>query len=354
MYSTKLRRWGIFSGIIVAAILVGAALIVRGAVKFWLQADNASIQSISHSDSSLSFHLDTIHEGDKINHTFQIENTETIPLTVEKVSVSCGCTVVDTLIVGKTFGPGEQLAVPVSIDLTGKQGEISSSVFVFARGRSKPFECRVFGEIVVEYPKMVDFGAIKKGEAQVHNFTLLPPEGLAAYEVESLLFDKKVMDVEATRSKDGSHKIQVALAEDLPYGYLNERLTIITNESRSSRKVINITASVLRPVEANPKELYLGINRESQNTESRVRLESPYKKPISVRGIDLNRPELYKCVELATDDNCVKEYLVSLVSSNHSDNMELQKGDIVFHVDFASGETYDVRVEVYSLDGKSS
>jgi hypothetical protein len=72
------------------------------------------------------FKFGTITEGDKVQHTFKIQNTGTKPLIIANAWGSCGCTVPEYP--KDPIAPGAESEVKVTFNSTGKKGEQHKSV----------------------------------------------------------------------------------------------------------------------------------------------------------------------------------------------------------------------------------
>jgi len=74
------------------------------------------------------FDFGKINPGATVSHRFKASNTGDAPLTISKLSPSCGCT--STLVGKETLAPGESTELEVSFNSAGEHGVISKSVAV--------------------------------------------------------------------------------------------------------------------------------------------------------------------------------------------------------------------------------
>ena len=89
-------------------------------------------------------------------------NTGDAPLTVEKLSSSCGCTA--ALASAKVLAPGETGEIQTSFDSTRFRGEINKTVYLYTNDPARPMvqlqlKAVVQEEITLE-PQMVNFGTV--------------------------------------------------------------------------------------------------------------------------------------------------------------------------------------------------
>jgi hypothetical protein len=83
--------------------------------------------TIGFIDSS-TYYFDTINEGDKVEHTFQIKNTGEKNLLIARAFGSCGCTVPEYP--KDPVKPGETAKIHVTFNSAGKPNEQLKSVTV--------------------------------------------------------------------------------------------------------------------------------------------------------------------------------------------------------------------------------
>lgn len=73
-------------------------------------------------------YLGRINEGEKVEMQYRFVNTGDIPLVVDKVTVSCGCTVVDKPT--EPIAPGKEGVVKAVFDSKGKPGRNHKTIMV--------------------------------------------------------------------------------------------------------------------------------------------------------------------------------------------------------------------------------
>ncbi|WP_266367570.1 DUF1573 domain-containing protein [Tellurirhabdus rosea] len=72
----------------------------------------------------------TITEGQTVERDFKFKNEGTVPLIINNINVSCGCTTPEWP--KKPVQPGEEAAIKVQFNSTGKLGEQNKTVTVYA------------------------------------------------------------------------------------------------------------------------------------------------------------------------------------------------------------------------------
>ena len=89
-----------------------------------------------------------VFSGTEVSCHFEIENSGRTPVTVTKLSTSCGCTTVAAEIEGQQILPGKSLSIPVSWTPSSQTGHQTKNVTVeFAEWKDWKLSLRVEGEV---------------------------------------------------------------------------------------------------------------------------------------------------------------------------------------------------------------
>jgi len=111
---------------------------------------------------ALEYDFGTIYQGENVRHAFVFSNRGDVPLTVEKVASSCGCTA--ALASAKVLAPGQSGEVQASFDSTRFQGAISKTVYLYTNDPVQPMvQLKLKGKVQVEValePQQVNFGTV--------------------------------------------------------------------------------------------------------------------------------------------------------------------------------------------------
>lgn len=104
----------------------------------------------------------TILQGENVRHVFTFANSGTAPLTIEKVTSSCGCTA--ALASAKVLAPGESGEIQTSFDSARFRGQVKKTVYLYTNDPVQPMaqlqiKATVKAELAVE-PQIVNFGAV--------------------------------------------------------------------------------------------------------------------------------------------------------------------------------------------------
>lgn len=77
-----------------------------------------------------------INEGDKLTHTFNLENAGNSDLVIYNVSVSCGCTVAS--ISSRVIKPGKTASIKVIFNSKGYTGKITKFIYIESNDPTMP------------------------------------------------------------------------------------------------------------------------------------------------------------------------------------------------------------------------
>jgi hypothetical protein len=110
----------------------------------------------------LQYDFGTVFQGETVRHAFTFTNSGTTPLTVEKVSSSCGCTA--ALASAKVLAPGESGEIQTSFDSTRFRGGVSKAVYLYTNDPAQPMvKLQLNGKVQAEVsidPQLVNFGTV--------------------------------------------------------------------------------------------------------------------------------------------------------------------------------------------------
>jgi len=188
--------------------------------------------------------------GDTIDHTFHVTNVSRMPLQIEKVRASCGCTTVATKLEGTSIGPDESFHVPVRLSLTGsEEGEFERPVMIRFAGEPRL-------EVTLELKGMVEkrwwwsaetvtFEAIQKDEVASRTIELSGRSDASSQETPRVvppstgLLRVDSQDV-TTLAGDLSRQVTVTTVPPLPPGRRDFYLYAYTDGSAAPISPVRI------------------------------------------------------------------------------------------------------------------
>lgn len=89
-----------------------------------------------------------IKQGDKVEHTFEFENTGTAPLIISNVLTTCGCTVPEWP--REPIPPGATGKIDVVFNSTNKSGVQNKVITVLSNAQEGRTKVTLYGNVLVE------------------------------------------------------------------------------------------------------------------------------------------------------------------------------------------------------------
>lgn len=80
----------------------------------------------------------TVSDGTNVRRTFMIDSVGGAPLTLTAVKAGCDCTTINPSVFPVVLEPGKSLPLTVSLDTSGKNGEIATTVAVLSSDLNTP------------------------------------------------------------------------------------------------------------------------------------------------------------------------------------------------------------------------
>ncbi|MEW6509089.1 MAG: DUF1573 domain-containing protein [Bacteroidota bacterium] len=199
-----------------------------------------------------------ILEGQVVSHTYEIMNTGTADLKIDKIQASCGCTAAQPA--KKLLKPGEKTTIKVEFDSSNRMGFQQKYVYVFSNDPDMPQLRLSFSALIVEritnptgkFPKMkleknqIDFGTIEEGTIKLAkiNFQNVGSSTLEITDIKTtcdctaaLLSSKKVGPGES-----GTLRIELDTTDRS--GKLTRTILLVTNDPTEPRHVITLFANI--------------------------------------------------------------------------------------------------------------
>ena len=244
----------------------------------------------------------TVARGAKVEHKFIFENIYKEDVHVVSVRSTCGCTVpkIEKKTI-KTWEKGEILAV---LDTRGYYGRRSATLIVTL---DKPFTAEVRLQIhtnirsdVVVQPGWVQLGTVRQGTPVEKKLTVTYA-GRADWKIIEVESANPHITAQAVRKPSRSrtkttYELVVQLDKDAPIGYLQEHLTLVTNDksNRISRVPVAVEGRVVSSaaVTATPSPLLLGVVASGKSVSRPLVTQG--EKPFSILSAVCDNDD-FKC-----------------------------------------------------------
>lgn len=235
-----------------------------------------------------SHNFGSVARGALAEHQFVIKNIYGEAIRVGGVRSSCGCTT--PRITKNDLAPGEQTSVVAHFNTDTYSGQRGAKLTVTF---DKPYYAEVQLEIhgyirsdVVVTPGQLAFGSIDQGSAAEKKVTV-------NYAGRN---DWKIIDAQSSspflacavkeKSRVGgqaSYELTVQLADNAPAGYLNDQVTLVTNDQRAEKVPVTVSAIIASEITVSPANLLLGNLQPGQSVTKQIVVRG--KKPFTISGL---------------------------------------------------------------------
>ncbi len=247
-----------------AAVLLLVGLLLVGSVALAQDWAKAMFNQTSHD-------FGTVGRGAKAEHCFTLENIYLEDAHVSAVRSSCGCSTPQ--VSKRTLKTYEKSEIKVVMNTRAFLGRKDSTITVVF---DKPFPaevslrayCYIRSDVVLQ-PGAVQFGSVSQG-ASVRKKIGVSYAGRHDWRIRRAESSNPHLEVQAveTGRKFGrvSYDLWVQLKADTPIGYINDHVTLITDDPdpHKSRVMLIVEGVVVPAVAVRPSPLMLGILETGQ------------------------------------------------------------------------------------------
>jgi uncharacterized protein DUF1573 len=259
--------------------LVGALLAADGAsAKEWAQKMfKATRHDFGH-----------VAHGSKQSFAFEVTNMYEEDVHIADVRTSCGCT--SPTITKNTLKSWEKGAILATLNTQSFSGQRNATITVVI---DKPYYAEVQLLVAVNIhndieinPGAVSFGNVDQGSAAERevNVTYYGRNTWQIKDVQSANQNLEVELSEPLRQADRvSYKMVVRLKDSAPAGYLNDTLTLVTNNQRMPSVPVALEGQVVSPLSVSPASLFVGVLKPGQSVSKQLVVRA--KKPFKITGI---------------------------------------------------------------------
>jgi Protein of unknown function (DUF1573) len=241
-----------------------------------LAATSASAQQWADkmfSEKSIDF--GGVPRASKVEHEFVFTNPYKEDVHVVSVRSSCGCTQPriekDTL---KSNEQGKIIAAFNTHSFTGQRG--ATVTVTFDRPKWAEVQLQVKGYIrtdVVLNPGQVNFGSVAEGTAGEKSVKI-KYAGRNDWQITGVESNSPYVTatVKETNRENGrvGYELDVKLADNVPAGYVNEELTLTTNDRRTGKFPVTVEARVVPELTVSPAALLLGTLQPGQKVTKQI------------------------------------------------------------------------------------
>lgn len=230
----------------------------------------------------------TVARGSKATFEFSYENIYEEDFHISGVRSSCGCTL--PTIKKSTLKTWETGSIVAEFNTQAFLGHKTATITVVI---DKPFPAEVQlevlgtirGDIAIN-PGIVDFGSAEQG-ASVERTLNISHVGSEDWKIVDVRAESGIYEVELAekvrRQGRTEYEMRVRLKPSAPAGYLQDQLTVVTNDAENKTISIPVGGIVQSPVTVNPGSLTMGIVPLKQSVTKYLIVRA--KKPFRITGV---------------------------------------------------------------------
>lgn len=225
-----------------------------------------------------------VAKGSKAEYAFEFQNIYEEDLHIADVRTSCGCTSASiTKQDLKTWETSSILATFNTRSFDGKRG--ATLTVIIDRPFYAEVSLRVDGFIrrdVVFEPGQVEFGEVDQGKG-LEKTVRVTYAGRSNWKIVDVRSANEHFEVELNELQRGNGRVSydmlVRLKGDAPAGYLEDQLSIITDETSGATLTLPVVGRVVPPISVSPALLTLGTVKPGQSITKQlvVRGKTPFK-----------------------------------------------------------------------------
>ncbi len=175
--------------------------------------------------------------------------------------------------------------------------------------RSSCRSAGTFGRTCCLHPGSVAFGEIEQGKAAERTVSVSYSgrSDWAIVDVRSAnsSFEVELLDGERNFGRV-TYKMLVRLKVDAPTGYLQDQLTIVTNDSYNGSLELPVEGRIVSPLTVSPASLFLGVLKPGETVEKKLFVKGT--KPFKIVSIECEGD----CFKFQTSDKATAAHMVPL------------------------------------------
>ncbi len=237
----------------------------------------------------MSHDFGVVAKGAKAEYFFEFQNIFEEEVHIAGVRSSCGCT--EPHLTKQTLKTWEKGAVRAVFNTKSFIGSRSATLTVMIdRPYYAEVQLSVRGYIrgdVLFTPGSVSFGDVPFGES-AERTVKISYSGRSSWDIADVRSANPNFEVELTDRQSSFGRVTctmtVRLKKDAPVGYLQDQLSIVTNDSYNSALELSVEGRVKSPLTVSPASLFLGILKPGEVVRKQLFVVG--SKPFKITGIE--------------------------------------------------------------------
>jgi hypothetical protein len=229
-----------------------------------------------------TYDFGSVARGSKVEYAFAIENVFKEDVHIASVRSSCGCTT--PLVTKETLKTFERGAIIARLNTTSFLGYKNATITVVI---DKPYYAEVQLQVsafirsdVVFDPGVVNFGQLPQGEGGEVDIRV-SYAGRENWNIVDVRSANPHFEVELSDAQRGrgqvAYTMRIRLKEDAPPGYINDQLTVVSDDARNNLIPLQVEGRVNSLLELSPASLLVGMLKPGEKVTKQLVVKSKHK-----------------------------------------------------------------------------
>lgn len=298
--------------------------------------------------NTLSHDFGTVARGARAEYRFVVTNLYKEDVHIASVESSCGCTTPElsqqTL---KTFEKAEIVAVFNTRAFLGSKNAVLTVRF------DQPFpaevQLRIDGYIrsdVVLHPGSVALGSVRQGEVAEQRIEVLYA-GRNDWQIVDIRTTNPYLEAELAEKKRGGGEVTydmlIRLRPDAPVGYINEQLTVVTNDQRLTTFPVDVSGKVESEITVSPSPLFFSPITPGDKITKQLVVRG--KKPFRILKVECVGGD---CFDVQFSDEAKVFHLIPVTFIANSTGKF--SGKLTIDTDLGAGVVPDVEIQASCVE----
>lgn len=230
-----------------------------------------------------------------ITHIFKLKNVGNQPLDILDVDSSCSCTA--ALLSEKTILPGETAEIEAKFETEYRRGRQTSTIKVNTNDSDTPVIHFTLTGVVAGLARVVPNNLHLKhisNQENIHKTIEIYDPGDGRLKVKSIQSSSPYIKTRVRHIyKDGLiAKIFVTIKPGLPFGELEEKLTILTEGYRYPHVEVLVTGQVVGAIRLTPDQFFFGFVKKGEVARRVARLRKKGPADLKIQKIESSHPNV--------------------------------------------------------------
>jgi len=294
------------------------------------------------------FEFGDVDSDQKVEHDFIVKNAGDAELEIKNVKTSCGCTVAQPE--KKNLAPGEETKIKTTLTLKGRQGAVSKTVTVESNDPRDPmYKLELKGNAVAAItiePRTVNFGPITDNEPHTQTVSIKSSKPEITFKIESVdTSAAQQVKAELKTVEEGkAYEVALSLAENLPVGNMNGRITLKTDDPQRPTLQINVFAQIVGDLNISPQEINLRFSEDATKKSTQfLRVSAGRVKEFTISEVVAPIPDMKAELQPRNPN----DYLIKLTDMPQTDALDGK--ELIIKTNVASSPEIKVPFKVIKI-----